>query len=78
MSGLCLRLETAIRGLKPTPTDVDPKTNLWAAYNEVAGAHDDDMTSKYSGDLDTILLFVRMFTSLARLVSIPSTPFFLC
>ena len=46
----------------------DPTTNFWTAYKKVADEHDSDLVSKYVGDLDTSLLFVSTFMSLARLI----------
>ena len=60
------RFERAIANLKPTKIKTDPNTNFWTAYKKVADEYDDDMVSKYVGDLDTSLLFVSKFTSLAR------------
>ena len=53
---------------KPTKIKTDPTTNFWTVYKKVAGEHDSDLVSKYVGDLDTSLLFVSTFTSLARLL----------
>ena len=60
---LPFRLEKAIEGLRPPVTKVDPTTNFWTTYKKVAGEHDNDMVSKYVGDLDTSMLFVSTFTS---------------
>ena len=57
----CFRLEKAITELKPTPINIDPATNFWTVYKKVADEHDDDLLSKYAGDLDTSLLFVSTF-----------------
>ena len=65
-----LRLEKAVADLKPPPNNIDPITNLWTVYKKVADEHDDDLVSKYAGDLDTSLLFVSVSTSLACLVLI--------
>ena len=71
-------METAIRELGPTvPTDPDAIKKFWAVYNEVTGKYDDDMISKYTRDLDTILLFVSTFISITRFVPVHSIPFFL-
>jgi len=50
--------------LKPAKIKTDPRTSFWTLYKKVANEHDDDLVSKYIGDLDTSLLFVRTFTSL--------------
>ena len=55
------RLEKAITDLKPTPISIDPATNFWTVYKKVADEHDNDLLSKYAGDLDTSLLFVSTF-----------------
>ena len=54
----CFRLEKAIANCKPTKIKTDPTTNFWTVYKKVADEHDDDLVSKYVGDLDTSLLFV--------------------
>jgi hypothetical protein len=71
MSTNGLRLEKAIRELKPAPINIDPTKNFWTVYNQVADEHDNDLLKKYSGDLDTSLLFVSALMSLARLVLNP-------
>ena len=58
------RLEKAISNLKPESTETDSTTNFWTVYKKVADEHDDNMASKYLGDLDTSLLFVSAFISL--------------
>ena len=58
------RFEKAIASLKPTKLKADPATHFWTVYKKVADEHDDDLVSKYAGDLDTSLLFVSAFTSL--------------
>jgi hypothetical protein len=63
------RLENVIKELKTTPTDINPATNFWTVYKKVADEHDGDMIDKYSGDLDTSLLFVSTFISIVHLVS---------
>jgi len=60
-------LEKAIAILKPAKIRTDPSTNFWTVYKKVADEHDNDLVSKYVGDLDTSLLFVSTFTSLACL-----------
>ena len=62
------RLEKAITKLKPAKIETDPTANFWTVYKKVADEHDNDLVSKYVGDLDTSLLFVSLFTSVARLV----------
>jgi len=47
--------------LRPTKIKTDPATNFWTVYKKVADEHDDDLVSKYVGDLDTSLLFVSTF-----------------
>jgi hypothetical protein len=54
--------------LKPAKVKTDPSTNFWTVYKKVADEHDNDLVSKYVGDLDTSLLFVSIFASLARLI----------
>jgi len=61
-------LEKAIANWKPARTKTDPITNFWTVYKKVADEHDTDLVSKYVGDLDTSLLFVSAFTSLACLI----------
>ena len=61
-------MEKAIATLKPAKIKTDPTTNFWTIYKKVADEHDNDLVSKYVGDLDTSLLFVSMFTSLACLI----------
>ena len=66
----CFRLEKAIENWKPGRIKTNPATNFWTVYKRVADEHDNDLVSKYVGDLDTSLLFVSAFTSLARLISL--------
>ena len=61
------RFENAIASLKPTKTKTDPTTHFWTAYKKVADEHDNDIVSKYVGDLDTSLLFVSR-PSLSRVL----------
>jgi hypothetical protein len=63
----CLRLEEAITNWKPA-TVGDPTTNFWIAYKGVADEYDNDLVSKYLGDLDTTLIFVSVLASLTRLI----------
>jgi len=44
--------------LKPETVKTDPAINFWTIYKKVADEYDDDMVSKYVGNLDTSLLFV--------------------
>ena len=67
-------MEEAITSWKTGRIKTDPATNFWTVYKKVADEHDDDVVSKYVGDLDTSLLFVRTFTSLVRLLSLNQTP----
>jgi len=60
-------LEKAIADLKPPPNNIDPTTNFWTVYKKVADEHDNDLVSKYAGDLDTSLLFVSALVSLVCL-----------
>ena len=60
------RLEKAITNWKPTRTD--PATNFWTVYKKIADEHDNDLVSKYVGNLDTSLLFVSTSVPLPRLV----------
>jgi len=69
------RLEKAIANWKPTRIKTDPTTNFWTVYKKVADEHDNDLVSKYVGDLDTSLLFVSAFTSLARPIRLNQTLF---
>ncbi|KAF9782843.1 hypothetical protein BJ322DRAFT_177731 [Thelephora terrestris] len=62
---LVTRLENVIKELKTTPNDIDPATNFWTVYNQVADEHDGDMLGKYSGDLDTSLLFAGLFSAIS-------------
>ena len=71
-----LRLEKAIKELKPTSTDIDPTTNFWTVYQKAADEYDSDLLDRYARDLDTSLLFVSMFTTILCLVC--STAHFLC
>jgi len=57
-------LEKAFSNLKLARVETDPTTNFWNAYKQVADEYDNDLVSKYVGDLDTSLLFVSAFTSL--------------
>ena len=57
------RFEKVIAILKPTELKPDPATQFWTVYKEVAGEYDDDLVSKYGGQLDTLLIFVSAFTS---------------
>ena len=66
----------AIKGLKPAETRPGPTTNFWTTYKKVARELDDDLVSKYVGDLDTSLLFVSAFVSLACLIRL--SPVLLC
>ena len=63
------RLEKTLADLKPDKLKTDPATHFWTVYKKIADEHDDDLLGKYAGDLDTSLLFVSIFTSLARFVS---------
>ena len=56
------RFEKAIASLKPTKLRNTPATHFWTVYKKVADEHDNDLVSKYVGDLDTSLLFVSAFT----------------
>ena len=57
------RFEKAIASFKPTKLKNNPATHFWTVYKKVADEHDNDLVSKYVGDLDTSLLFVSAFTS---------------
>jgi len=70
-------LEKAITALKPAKIETDPRTSFWTAYKKVADEHDNDMVSKYVGDLDTSLLFVSTITSLACIILLNQV-LFLC
>ena len=61
-------MEKTIATLKPAKIKTDPGTNFWTVYKKVADDHDNDLISKYIGDLDTSLLFVS--TSMSLLCSI--------
>ena len=65
---LRLRFEKAIADWKPDKIGTDPTTNFWTIYKKVADEYDNDLVSKYVGDLDTSLLFVSPFTSLVPLI----------
>jgi len=52
----------------------DPITNFWTVYKRVADEHDNELVSKYVGDLDTSLLFVSGFTSPTRLIRLTQVP----
>ena len=69
------RLEKAIADLKPVETRADPVTNFWTVYKKVADEHDNDLVSKYVGDLDTSLLFVSEFASGRTLIRLNQVPF---
>ena len=58
------RFEKAIASLNPTEHKPDPVTYFWTVYKKVADEYDNDLLSKYVGDLDTSLLFVSAFMSL--------------
>ena len=66
ISSVPLRFEKAVANLKPAKIKTDPTTNFWTVYKKVADEYDDDLVAKYVGDLDTSLLFVSTFISLAR------------
>ena len=59
----CFRLEKIFASDKPAGTKTNPTANFWATYKKVADEYDNDMISKYVGDLDTSLLFVSTSTS---------------
>ena len=69
------RLERAIKELKPTPTNIDPTTKFWTVYQKAADEYDRDLLDRYARDLDTTLLFVRMFTFLVCLMSLQPRSF---
>ncbi|KAF9649361.1 hypothetical protein BDM02DRAFT_3094942, partial [Thelephora ganbajun] len=49
----------------------DPTTNFWTVYKKVADEHDNDLVSKYVGDLDTSLLFAGLFSAVtAQIVAV--------
>ena len=58
------RFEEAMASSKPTKFKSDPTTHFWTVYRGVIDEHDNDLVSKYVGDLDTSLLFVSTFMSL--------------
>jgi hypothetical protein len=68
------RFEKAIANWKPTKIKTDPTTNFWTVYKKVADEHDNDLVSKYVGDLDTSLLFVSTFKSLALVTRLNWVP----
>ena len=47
--------------------------DFWTVYKKVADEHDNDLVSRYAGDLDTSLLFVSPFT-LTRLIHLNRIP----
>jgi hypothetical protein len=59
VTDLC-RLQMAVEALKPTPIVTDKKTNFWNQYKKLADEHDKEFLEKYSTDLDTSLIFVRL------------------
>ena len=65
---LRLRFEKAIADWKPDKIGTDPTTNFWTIYKKVADEYDNDLVSKYVGDLDTSLLFVSPLASLVPLI----------
>jgi hypothetical protein len=69
------RFEKVVTSWKPEKTKIDPTTNFWTAYKKVADECDDDLVSKYAGDLDTSLLFVSPFSSLVPFILLNHVPF---
>ncbi|KAF9782723.1 hypothetical protein BJ322DRAFT_166945 [Thelephora terrestris] len=68
------RLEKAIRELKPAPINIDPTKNFWTIYNQVADEHDNNLLKKYSGDLDTSLLFATLFFAVDTTIIFQTLP----
>jgi len=68
-----LRLERVIANWKPTKIKTHPTTNFWTVYKKVADECDNDLVSKYVGDLDTSLLFVSTLSPLVRLIRLNRT-----
>jgi len=46
----------------------DPITNFWTVYKKVADEYDNDMISRYAGDMDASLLFVSTFSFLVPFI----------
>jgi len=69
------RFEKAIADCKPKNIKTSPITKFWTAYKEVGKEYDNDLASKYVGDLDNSLLFVSPFLSLAPLILLSHVPF---
>ena len=70
------RFEKAIADWKPTKI-TDPTTNFWTVYKKVADECDNDLVSKYVGDLDTSLLFVSPFPSLVPFIFLNHVYFYI-
>lgn len=63
------RLESVITDSRPPKAvQADPTKTFWTTYKEVADEHDNDMIAKYTGALDSSLLFVSTFPRLVRIV----------
>jgi hypothetical protein len=55
------RLRQAIEALTPKVAPaIDNKTNFWNLYKTLADEHDKEFHQRYSTDLDTSLIFVRI------------------
>jgi hypothetical protein len=57
------RIQLAIEALKPQAPAADKKTTFWNAYMRLADEHDKEFQQKYSTDLDTSLIFVRLLST---------------
>jgi hypothetical protein len=60
-SDVFLRLNTAVELLKPQAQSSDKKTAFWTAYKTLADEFDREFQRKYANDLDTSLIFVRVY-----------------
>jgi hypothetical protein len=71
-----LRLNTGVELLKPAASS-DKKTAFWTNYKTLADEFDKEFQRKYANDLDTSLIFVRvyMFHQLTSLISNPRLVF---
>ncbi|KAG1801258.1 hypothetical protein EV424DRAFT_1287269, partial [Suillus variegatus] len=41
------------------------RSHFWAAYNRVAEEHDDEFLDRYKSDMDTMLLFSGLFSTVS-------------
>jgi hypothetical protein len=39
----------------------DPQSKFWASYQKVSSQYDDEMLERCNGNMDIVLIFVRVF-----------------